>query len=130
MIVVFKNTNFKLDITVTENNFGIKEDDKWCTVNLLINNEQFKYEIKKEILTLNEIKTTISILEDFLCNKIKNKIITYIKNFIKIKLITYKKEKTLELTVTEPKDIGNNSYKIIFENNDINELITILKKVL
>ena len=130
MIVVFKNTNFKLDISVTENNFGIKENDKWCLVNLLINNEEFSYEINKEILTLNEIKTTISILEDFLCNKIKNKFITYIKNFIKIKLVTLKKEKTLELTVIEPKESGKNTYKIVLKDNEIKELIDILKEVL
>ena len=130
MIVVYKNTQIKLDIKVTDNNFGIKDEDKWCLVNLLTNNKEFSYNINDEILTLNEIKNTISILEDFICNKIKNTRITYIKNYLKIKLITLKKIKSLELTLVEPKNIGNNTYKIILNEEEIKILLEELKKVL
>ena len=85
MIALSENTKFKINISVTNNNFGIKEDDKWCLINITIENLDFNYTIKEEILTLNEIKNTISILEDFLCNKIKNTRITYIKNYLKLK---------------------------------------------
>lgn len=130
MIVVYKNTQIKLDIKVTNNNFGIKDEDKWCLVNLLTNNEEFSYDINDEILTLNEIKNTISILEDFICNKIKNTRVTYIKNYLKIKLITLKKIKSLELTLVEQKNIGNNTYKIILNEDEIKILLEELKKVL
>lgn len=130
MIALSHNTEFNIDIKVTNNNFGIKEDDKWCLVNILINNLDFNYNVKDEILTLNEITTTISILEDFLCNKIKNTRITYIKNYIKIKLVTSKKIKSLELTLIEPKNIGNNSYKLVLNENEIKVLLEELKKVL
>ena len=130
MIVVYKNTQIKLDIKVTDNNFGIKDEDKWCLVNLLTSNKEFSYNINDEILTLNEIKNTISILEDFICNKIKNNRITYIKNYLKIKLITLKKIKSLELTLVEPKNIGNNTYKIILNEEEIKILLEELKKVL
>ena len=83
MIALSENTKFKIDTSVTNNNLGIKEDDKWSLINITIKNLEFNYNIKEEILTLNEIKNTVSILEDFLCNKIKNTRITYIKNYLK-----------------------------------------------
>jgi hypothetical protein len=119
-----------MDINVTDNNFGIKQEDKWCLINLQVDNEELKYNIEKELLTLNEITTTINILEDFLCNKIKQKRITYIKNYLKIKLLTLKKEKYLELTIIESKDISNKTYKITLNETEIIELLNNLKKVL
>lgn len=130
MIALSENTKFKINISVTNNNFGIKEDDKWCLINITIENLDFNYTIKEEILTLNEIKNTISILEDFLCNKIKNTRITYIKNYLKLKLITTKKIKTLELTLIEPKNVGNNTYKLSLPEKEINKIIEEFKKVL
>ena len=130
MIALSENTKFKINISVTNNNFGIKEDDKWCLINITIENLDFNYTIKEEILTLNEIKNTISILEDFLCNKIKNTRITYIKNYLKLKLITSKKIKTLELTLIEPKNVGNNTYKLSLPEKEINKIIEEFKKVL
>lgn len=130
MIALSENTKFKIDTSVTNNNFGIKEDDKWCLINITIENLDFNYTIKEEILTLNEIKNTISILEDFLCNKIKNTRITYIKNYLKLKLITTKKIKTLELTLIEPKNVGNNTYKLSLPEKEINKIIEEFKKVL
>ena len=130
MIALSENTKFKINISVTNNNFGIKEDDKWCLINITIENLDFNYTIKEEILTLNEIKNTISILEDFLCNKIKNTRITYIKNYLKLKLITIKKIKTLELTLIEPKNVGNNTYKLSLPEKEINKIIEEFKKVL
>lgn len=119
-----------MDINVTDNNFGIKQEDKWCLINLQVDNEELKYNIEKELLTLNEITTTINILEDFLCNKIKQKRITYIKNYLKIKLLTLKKEKYLELTIIESKDVSNKTYKITLNETEIIELLNNLKKVL
>lgn len=130
MIVVYNNTNIKLEIKVTNNNFCLKESDLWCLVNLSVNNKEFDYNINKEIITLQEVKSTINIIDDFLCNKIKAKRISYIKNFIKIKLNTYKKNKYLELILIEPKDIGNNSYKIILNESEIIKINKLLKKVL
>lgn len=130
MIALSENTKFKINISVTNNNFGIKEDDKWCLINITIKNLEFNYNIKEEILTLNEIKNTVSILEDFLCNKIKNTRITYIKNYLKLKLITSKKIKTLELTLVEPKNIGNNTYRLLLSELEINKIIEEFKKVL
>jgi len=130
MIVLSENTKFKIDTSVTNNNLGIKEDDKWCLINITIENLDFNYTIKEEILTLNEIKNTISILEDFLCDKIKNTRITYIKNYLKLKLITTKKIKTLELTLIEPKNVGNNTYKLSLTEKEINKIIEEFKKVL
>ena len=130
MIALSENTKFKINISVTNNNFGIKEDDKWCLINITIENLDFNYTIKEEILTLNEIKNTISILEDFLCNKIKNTRITYIKNYLKLKLITTKKIKKLELTLIEPKNVGNNTYKLSLPEKEINKIIEEFKKVL
>lgn len=130
MIALSENTKFKINISVTNNNLGIKEDDKWCLINITIENLDFNYTIKEEILTLNEIKNTISILEDFLCNKIKNTRITYIKNYLKLKLITTKKIKTLELTLIEPKNVGNNTYKLSLPEKEINKIIEEFKKVL
>ena len=130
MIALSENTKFKINISVTNNNFGIKEDDKWCLINITIKNLEFNYNIKEEILTLNEIKNTVSILEDFLCNKIKNTRITYIKNYLKLKLITSKKIKTLELTLVEPKNIGNNTYRLLLSELEINRIIEEFKKVL
>lgn len=130
MIALSENTKFKINISVTNNNFGIKEDDKWCLINITIENLDFNYTIKEEILTLNEIKNTVSILEDFLCNKIKNTRITYIKNYLKLKLITTKKIKTLELTLIEPKNVGNNTYKLSLPEKEINKIIEEFKKVL
>ena len=130
MIALSENTKCKIKISVTNNNFGIKEDDKWCLINITIENLDFNYTIKEEILTLNEIKNTISILEDFLCNKIKNTRITYIKNYLKLKLITTKKIKKLELTLIEPKNVGNNTYKLSLPEKEINKIIEEFKKVL
>ena len=130
MIALSENTKFKIDTSVTNNNLGIKEDDKWCLINITIENLDFNYTIKEEILTLNEIKNTISILEDFLCNKIKNTRITYINNYLKLKLITIKEIKTLELTLIEPKNVGNNTYKLSLPEKEINKIIEEFKKVL
>ena len=46
MIALSENTKFKINISVTNNNFGIKEDDKWCLINITIKNLEINYNIK------------------------------------------------------------------------------------
>ena len=133
MKVGYKNTEISIDIQTTDSNFGIKESDKWCLVKFKVKNIEDYYEIEKEILTHNEITNTILVIEQFL-NELKPKktIIKYIKNFISITLYKRNKNKLLELKLIEPKNSQSEKkhHIIVFEENEIKELLELLKSEL
>lgn len=133
MKVGYKNTEFSIDIQKTDSNFGIKEFDKWCLIKFKMNNIDDCYEIEKEMLTYNEITNTILIIEQFLHEqKTKKTLIKYIKNFITITLYKRNKNKLLELKLIEPKNSQSEKKKhiIVFEENEIKELLDLLKSEL
>ena len=133
MKVGYKNTEISIDIQTTDSNFGIKESDKWCLVKFKIKNIDDYYEIEKEILTHNEITNTILVIEQFLHEqKTKKTIIKYIKNFISITLYKRNKNKLLELKLIEPKNSQSEKkhHTIVFEENEIKELLELLKSEL
>ena len=118
----YKKTLVDITLKPTNNNVGLKENDYWYLVTIKINNEEYNCEITKEMLTNNEINTTINILENYINNNEINKI-NYITNYIKIDLLKDK----LELTFIEPISTNSKKYKVIFNKNEISELISIFK---
>lgn len=118
----FKNTLFDITLKPTENKIGLKENDYWYLVTIKINNDEYNNEVTKEMLTNNEINNTINILENYINNNEINKI-DYITNYIKLNLL----EDKLELTFIEPISADSNKYKVIFNKNEISELINVMK---
>lgn len=117
-----KKTLFDITLKPTNNKVGLKENDYWYLVTIKINNEEYNCEVTKEMLTNNEINNTINILENYINNNEIN-IINYITNYIKINLL----EDNLELTFIEPISEDSKKYKVIFNKNEISELISIMK---
>lgn len=118
----FKNTLFDITLKPTENKIGLKENDYWYLVTIKINNDEYNNEVTKEMLTNNEINNTINILENYINNNEINKI-DYITNYIKLNLL----EDKLELTFIEPISADSKKYKVIFNKNEISELINVMK---
>ncbi|MGN1336890.1 MAG: hypothetical protein ACI4WW_00240 [Candidatus Coprovivens sp.] len=118
----FKNTLFDITLKPTENKIGLKENDYWYLVTIKINNDEYNNEVTKEMLTNNEINNTINILENYINNNEINKI-DYITNYIKLNLL----EDKLELTFIEPISADSKKCKVIFNKNEISELINIMK---
>lgn len=122
MKLKYKKTLFDITLKTTDNKVGLKDNDYWYLVTITINNDEYNYEVTKEMLTNNEIESTINILEKYINNNEINKI-DYITNYIKINLL----EDKLELTFVEPISETSKRYKVIFNKNEISELINIMK---
>lgn len=128
MNIDYKNTYIKLNITPTTDNTGLI-NDIWYKINIYIKNNEIN--LKKEIkaLTKKEIHKIIDLLTTFynIPNK-KTFIMKFIKNFITLK--TYKKRKNnyLEINIIKINSLNNKNYKLIFKNQEIEKLISILIK--
>ena len=125
MKLIFKNTDLNIELHPSNNNIGLRENDYWYLVSLCVKNDEYNYEINKEILTNNEINNTIDILEQYIDNKTNIKEIKYITNYIKFKLLG---NKNLELTIIEKLSKSSKKYSIILEEKEILELLDIMKK--
>ena len=127
MKLMYNNTLLKINIKETEDNFGLKENDRWCLVHILIKNDETNYEINKDILTKKEITDTINTINKFINNEISSINIKYIKNFIKIHLLKKTNKKILELVLIEPKTQSNKTHKVYLEEQELLGFIKLLK---
>lgn len=127
MKLLYNDTLLNFTTKITESNFGINEKDKWCLINISINNKDTNYEIIDELLTKKEIDETINKINSFLEGTIKSINIKYIKNYIKIKLSTKSNKKILELILIEPKNKSNKTHSIYLEDNEIITFTKLLK---
>lgn len=127
MKLLYNDTLLNLTTKITDSNFGINEKDKWCLINISINNKDTNYEIIDELLTKKEIDETINKIDSFLEGTIKSINIKYIKNYIKIKLSTKSNKKILELILIEPKNKSNKTHSIYLEDSEIITFTKLLK---
>lgn len=127
MKLVYNDTLLKITTKITDSNFGINEKDKWCLINISINNKDTNYEITDELLTKKEIDETIDKIKSFQEGTLKSINIKYIKNYIKIKLSTKSNKKILELILIEPKNKSNKKHNVYLEDKEIIEFIKLLK---
>lgn len=123
MKLKFKDTQLDITLKPTTNNIGLKKEDYWYLISLKINNNEYNYEITKEILSNNEIENTINILEQYINNKTNIKEISYITNYIKIDLL----DNFIEITFIEELSKSSKKYKVILDEEEVLELINILK---
>lgn len=127
MKLLYNDTILNLTTKITDSNFGINEKDKWCLINISINNKDTNYEIIDELLTKKEIDETINKINSFQEGIIKSINIKYIKNYIKIKLNNKSNKKILELNLIEPKNKSNKTHTIYLEDNEITTFTKLLK---
>lgn len=127
MKLLYNDTLLNFTTKITESNFGINKKDKWCLINISINNKDTNYEIIDELLTKKEIDETINKIDSFLEGTIKSINIKYIKNYIKIKLSIKSNKKILELILIEPKNKSNKTHSIYLEDNEIITFTKLLK---
>ena len=124
MKLKFKETQLNIKLDPTNNNIGLKEADYWYLTTIKVMNNEYNYEITKEILTDKEINTTIDMLEKYLNNNIVSKEISYITNYIKFNLY----EENIELILIEPLSENSKTYSIVLDKDEVLELINILKQ--
>ena len=127
MKLLYNDTILNLTTKITDSNIGINEKDKWCLINISINNKDTNYEITEELLTKKEIDETINKINLFQEGIIKSINIKYIKNYIKIKLSNKSNKKILELNLIEPKNKSNKTHTIYLEDNEITTFTKLLK---
>lgn len=126
MIIKYKNTFFKVDMSNTKNNIGISDDDTWCLVNLIATNNEFHYEVSRESLTYSEVKKALDYIKDYYYNNIiTHKKLTFIKNyFILICHDIKDNKKVLELKLISLLNKSEKNYSLFFEDDEIKKFIT------
>lgn len=124
MKLKFKETQLNIKLDPTNNNIGLKEEDYWYLTTIKVMNNEYNYEITKEILTDKEINSTIDMLEKYINNNIVSKEISYITNYIKFNLY----EENIELILIEPLSENSKTYSIVLDKDEVLELINILKQ--
>lgn len=127
MVTKNKNTFFDVNMYKTNNNIGINENDFWCLVKLNASNDEFCYEVSRESITKDEILKALDYIRNYYYNdKIIEKELTFIKNyFILIFHDIKQKKKVFELKLISLLNKDEETYSIIFEDEEIEEFIKI-----
>lgn len=120
-----KNTYIALNFTSTDNNNGLKEDDYWAKVYMIVTNDEFHYDICIESLTEKEIIKGIHYMKEYYYNnKIIVKELKFIKNFYILKFHPIKENvKLLELKLISLVGKKEKSYSVFFKNKEIEKFI-------
>ena len=120
-----KNTYIALNFTSTNNNNGLKENEKWAKVYMIVSNDEFHYDICVESLTEKEINKGIQYMKEYYYNNnIIEKELKFIKNFYIIKFHPIKNnEKLLELKLIGLIEKKEKSYSVFFRNEEIEKFI-------
>ena len=120
-----KNTYIALNFTSTNNNNGLKENEKWAKVYMIVTNDEFHYDICVESLTEKEINKGIHYMKEYYYNNnIIEKELKFIKNFYIIKFHPIKNNvKLLELKLIGLIEKKEKSYSVFFRNEEIEKFI-------
>ncbi len=128
MKLAYKNTEYKLKISLTKNKIGLLNDDVWCNVELTLNNNEFNYHINRESLSKKELNNIVNTLKKgYLENKKPHKLF-FIKNYFTIRCYFVNTDKYMALNLIKPENTTFKNYKIIFKNNEILDFLHLIEQ--
>ena len=128
MKLAYKNTEYKLKISLTNNNVGLLNDDLWCNVILTITNNEFSYHINRESLSKKELEKIITTIKKSFVKNEKSFKLFFIKNYFTIRCYFINTDKYMDLNLIKPEYTKYKIYKIIFKNNEILEFLNLIEQ--
>lgn len=130
MNLIYKNTEYRLKISITNNKIGLLHDDVWCNVELKITNNEFNYYINRESLSKKELEKIITIIKQSFDKGEKTPKLFFIKNYFTIRCYFINKDKYMDLNLIKPETSNHKIYKIIFKNNEILDFLNLIEQPL
>jgi len=103
MKLAYKNTEFELKIYLTKNKTGLLDNDVWCNVELIINNDEFKYHVNRESFSKKELIKIVNTLKKGYLEDIKQPKLFFIKNYFTIRCYFVNNDKYMDLNLIKLK---------------------------
>lgn len=127
MKIKFNETVLQFDVTITDNNVGLKEGDNWCNIKFLIDNKNCHYESEGLFLTRDElVRSSKDVFKFYDSEKPKRQKLTFIKNYFWLILEEIDNHKQMYIYLNDVVSIDDmivHTYTVTLTDDEIIEFV-------